>query len=284
MVLASELRTRAPRAPEKVSWESAQGAAGSGCRSPRPPEPRGAFGPAREPSTARSEMHQKRVGHPATTAIGSLPEGFKKNGIGSTLPHTTIRTPTGDRFILYPHPPPPRPREARAAFVGAEPPTAEPELPRTLYVEGASRVGCMYRFEDAIFKTGRTVGTLGSSDLHRAGRGAREGRPHVWSCVSITLPHTNLVVDVLQGFLARGPPDLHLPARFNRWLPAGAPALPGVRRLRVRAQVGDVPLLSHHLPRAPAHRQRVEVDGLVLGGPFHRAEHATEFLPGLGAA
>lgn len=97
-------------------------------------------------------------------------------------------------------------------------------------------------------------------------------------------PHTNLVVDVLQGFLARGPPDLHLPARFNRWLPAGAPALPGVRRLRVGAQVGDVPLLSHHLPRAPAHRQRVEVDGLVLGGPFHRAEHATEFLPGLGAA
>lgn len=177
MVLASEPRTRARRAREKVSWESAQGAAGSGCRSPRPPEPRGAFGPAREPSTARSEMHQKRVGHPATTAIGSRPEGFKKNGIGSTLPHTTIRTPTRDRFILYPHPPPPRPREARAVFVGAQPPTAEPEPPRTLYVEGASRVGCMYRFEDAIFKTGRTVGTLRSSDLHRAGRGRGRGDP-----------------------------------------------------------------------------------------------------------
>lgn len=62
-------------------------------------------------------------------------------------------------------------------------------------------------------------------------------------------PHTNLIVDVLQGFLARGPPDLHLPARFNRWLPAGTPALP----VRVGAQVGDIPLLSYNLPRAPAH-------------------------------
>lgn len=62
-------------------------------------------------------------------------------------------------------------------------------------------------------------------------------------------PHTNLIIDVLQGFLARGPPDLHLPARFNRWLPTGTPALP----VRVGAQVGDIALLSHHLPRAPAH-------------------------------
>lgn len=132
---------------------------------------------------------------------------------------------------------------------------------------------------------GRTVGTLGSSAFHRAGRGAREGRAprSVLSRTPPPLLHTNLVVDVLQGFLTGGPPDLHLPARFNRWLPAGAPTLPGVRRLRIRAQVGDVPLLSHHLPRAPAHRQRVEVDGLVLRGPFHRAEHATEFLSRLGA-
>lgn len=133
-------------------------------------------------------------------------------------------------------------------------------------------------------RRGRTVDTLGLSVLHRAGRGEGGAIPAPRPPFQTPLPHTNLVVEVLQGFLARGPPDLHLPARFNRWLPAGAPALPGVRRLRVRAQVGDVPLLSHHLPRAPAHRQRVEVDGLVLRGPFHGAEHATEFLPGLGAA
>lgn len=118
-------------------------------------------------------------------------------------------------------------------------------------------------------RAGRHAGMLGPP------RDARV-QPHFPSPPS----HTNLIVDVLQGFLARGPPDLHLPARFNRWLPAGTPALP----VRVRAQVGDIPLLSHHLPRAPAHRKRIEIDGLVLRRPFHWAEHAAEFLPGLGTA
>ena len=34
----------------------------------------------------------------------------------------------------------------------------------------------MYTFKDAIFLRGRTVGTLGCPVLHRAGKGAKEGR------------------------------------------------------------------------------------------------------------
>lgn len=165
---------------------------------------------------------------------------------------------------------------------------AKPEPRRTLRSEGAGRVGCARADAGGNIQGGSCRrarwGALGCSVLRRGGRGRGRGDPRAPSPSPPTSPHTNLVVEVLQSLLARGPPDLHLPARFNRWLPAGTPALAGVRRLRVRAQVGDVPLLSHHLPRAPAHRQRVEIDGLILRGPFHRAEHATEFLPGLGAA
>lgn len=195
-------------------------------------------------------------------------------------PPPTIRPPpqSGIGRSFTPHPPPPRPREARAAFVDARPPTTEPEQR-----EGSGRVGCVCTCEKRYLRRGY-AGILGSLPSWKGAREGRSPRPILGLQHRAPHPHTNLVVDVLQSFLARGPPDLHLPARFNRWLPAGAPALPGVGRLRVGAQVRDVPLLGHHLPRAPAHRQRVEVDGLVLRGPLHRAEHATEFLPRLGAA
>lgn len=109
---------------------------------------------------------------------------------------------------------------------------------------------------------------------------------HPWaSCPSHTHTHmcTHLVVEVLQRLLPRGTPDLHLSPEINRWLPS-LPALPRVDGLSIRPQVGNVLLLRHDFVRSAAHRQGVEVDGLVLQGAFHRAEHATEFLPGLGTA
>lgn len=105
------------------------------------------------------------------------------------------------------------------------------------------------------------------------------------SCISLTHTHicTHLVIQVLQRLLPSGTPDLHLSPEINRWFPS-LPALPGIDGLSIRTQVGNILLLCHDFVRSAAHREGVKVDGLVLQGAFHRAEHATEFLPGLGTA
>jgi len=115
------------------------------------------------------------------------------------------------------------------------------------------------------------------------------------SCISVSDTHTHthiyiyiymsthLVIQVLQCLLPSGTPDLHLSSKINRWFPS-LPALPGIDGLSIRTQVGNILLLCHHFVRSAAHREGVEVDGLVLQGAFHWAEHATEFLPGLRTA
>lgn len=70
------------------------------------------------------------------------------------------------------------------------------------------------------------------------------------------------VIQILQRLFASALPDLHLP------------------------RLGDVglPLDDSPLTPAPARRQRVQVQRLVVRGAFHRAEHAAEFLPRPGGA
>lgn len=70
------------------------------------------------------------------------------------------------------------------------------------------------------------------------------------------------VIQILQRFFASALPDLHLPRLGDVGLP-----------------VDDSPLTP-----APARRQRVQVERLVVRGAFHRAEHAAEFLPRPGGA
>lgn len=70
------------------------------------------------------------------------------------------------------------------------------------------------------------------------------------------------IIQVLQSLLARALPDLHLPRLGDVGLP-----------------VDDSPVAL-----APARRQRVKVQRLAVPGALHRAEHATEFLPGPGGA
>lgn len=120
--------------------------AGAAVQASAPPDPREALGPSREPSTARSELHQKRVGQPATAAIGCRPGGFKKNGTAAhpPTPHPQPCDPqSGISPSFTPTPYLPGPGR-RTAFVGAQTPTAEAELLRTLDGEGAGRAGCAY--------------------------------------------------------------------------------------------------------------------------------------------
>lgn len=70
------------------------------------------------------------------------------------------------------------------------------------------------------------------------------------------------IVQVLQSFFPRALPDLHLPRLGDVGLP-----------------VNDSPVTL-----APARRQSVKVQRLAVRGALHRAEHATEFLPGPGRA
>lgn len=70
------------------------------------------------------------------------------------------------------------------------------------------------------------------------------------------------VIQILQRFFASALPDLHLPRLGDVGLP-----------------VDDSPLTP-----APARRQRVQVERLVVRGAFHRAEHAAEFLSRPGGA
>lgn len=65
------------------------------------------------------------------------------------------------------------------------------------------------------------------------------------------------IIQILQRFLPRALPDLHLPRLGDVGLP-----------------VDDSPVAP-----APARRQRVKVQCLAVRRAFHRAEHATEFLP-----
>lgn len=71
-----------------------------------------------------------------------------------------------------------------------------------------------------------------------------------------------VVIQILQRFFASALPDLHLPRLGDVGLP-----------------VDDSPLTP-----APARRQRVQVERLVVRGAVHRAEHAAEFLPRPGGA
>lgn len=71
-----------------------------------------------------------------------------------------------------------------------------------------------------------------------------------------------VVIQILQRFFASALPDLHLPRLGDVGLP-----------------VDDSPLTA-----APARRQRVQVERLVVRGAVHRAEHAAEFLPRPGGA
>lgn len=70
------------------------------------------------------------------------------------------------------------------------------------------------------------------------------------------------IVQILQCFLPAALPDLHLPRLGDVGLP-----------------VDDSPLTP-----APTRWQHVQVERLVIGGAFHRAEHAAEFLPRPGGA
>lgn len=70
------------------------------------------------------------------------------------------------------------------------------------------------------------------------------------------------VIQVLQRFFPCALPDLHLPG------------------------LGDVglPVDDSAVTPAPARRERIKVQRLAVRGAFHRAEDATEFLPGPGGA
>lgn len=70
------------------------------------------------------------------------------------------------------------------------------------------------------------------------------------------------VIQVLQRFFPCALPNLHLP------------------------RLGDVglPVDDSAVTPAPARRERIKVQRLAVRGAFHRAEDATEFLPGPGGA
>lgn len=70
------------------------------------------------------------------------------------------------------------------------------------------------------------------------------------------------IIQVLQSFLPGALSYLHLPRLGDVGLP-----------------VNDSPLTP-----SPARRERIKVQRLAVRGAFHRAEHATEFLPRPGGA
>lgn len=251
MVLASSSGLEHARQGRRCCRRARRARRGAAVEAPAPPDPQGARWPSCGPSLHAQSCIQKRVGHPATAAIGSRPGGFKKNGT-TAHPHPPLCDPRPGIGPTFTTTTTPQAQGSASSLCGRTAATAEPAPLRTLRGEGAGRVGCVYRCGEG--QDGGHAGMLGSPSSCKGGEGGAISAPSPPSQTPLR-PNTNLVVDVLQGFLARGPPDLHLPAGFNRWLPTRAPALPGVRWLRVGAQVGDVPLLGHHLPRAPAHRQ-----------------------------
>lgn len=70
------------------------------------------------------------------------------------------------------------------------------------------------------------------------------------------------IVQILQSFFPRAEPDLHLLGCRDVGLPVNHSAVT--------------------LP--PARRERIKVQRLAVRGALHRAEHATELLPGPGRA
>lgn len=161
MVLASELRTRAQKAPAKT--------AGSGCRNPHPSRPPGSRGPSRKASTARSEPPQKKGGAPSRSCHRKPPGRISEEwNRGQPPPRRPPPAPASDQPIAYAHPPPPKLKETRAAFVGSRSPTAQPEPRRTQRGEGAGRAGCACRCGRRGTGRGMKAGAPGS--------GAREGR------------------------------------------------------------------------------------------------------------
>lgn len=84
-----------------------------------------------------------------------------------------------------------------------------------------------------------------------------EGEKHAKS-----MKNYPFVIQVLQRFFPCALPNLHLP------------------------RLGDVglPVDDSAVTPAPARRERIKVQRLAVRGAFHRAEDATEFLPGPGGA
>lgn len=161
MVLASEPGTRAQKARAE--------AVGSGRPNPRPSRPPGSRGPSCKASTARSEPPQKKGGAPSRSCNRKPPGRVSEEwNRGQPPPRRPPPAPAGDQPIPYAHAPPLKLKETRAAFVGARPPTAQPEPRRTLRGEGAGRAGCACRCGRRGPGRGMKAGAPGS--------GAREGR------------------------------------------------------------------------------------------------------------
>lgn len=182
MVLTSELGMRVRTAPEDVGLRAAVG-------TPAPPDPRGARGPSCNPSTARSEPHRKRVGHPVTAAIGRRPGEFQKKGnVVRASPMRDAPHPPGIGRPFHP-PPSSQPRESRAAFVGARPPTAGLAAPYTRGRAGRARVQMRSRVPGGA--CGGRAGTWGArfsargKELRETSSAPRPRPPPP--------PHTNLV-------------------------------------------------------------------------------------------